>query len=286
MALDGQGAMAGAAAGSSFGPWGAAIGGVAGGLGLFGGGGGGGPAVVPPERINQYHSAFGTATPEGVTRYEDPNQSNIDMARQGTTDILAGGLGAGDARLNEFQNAYFDARSPELERNIALQQQQQNIQSATRGTTGSSSDLFREALSNQQANEQRGNLLNQAIQGRENLANQALNQDLARAQYYGGVTQQGFNNQMGAAQFGANSLAQSQGSANAFSNAASGVAAGNAAIQNQNLANTIGMAQVAGNVGQNVSNNWNAFGSGNGSTQNDYTGSAYDNWVAGQRGQS
>jgi hypothetical protein len=177
---------------------------------------------VRPDKIEEYTSPFGTATATGVSAYADPNQAAIDSAQTGLAGVVGGGLGAGDAQIQQYRDAYTNARSPALERNLAQQAQQQNIQSATRGTAGSSSDLYQQALQNQFANEQRGVLQNQAIQGGEALSNQALNQDIARANLYGKVGQQGFANQLQAAQFGANALGSSQNSANNFAAVAGG----------------------------------------------------------------
>jgi hypothetical protein len=209
------------------------------------------------KRIDSTTNPYGTTTNTGYTPAVNPNQGNVDAARLGMTGVLEGGLGAGQDRLNAFQDSYIADRQPALDRNLAQQQQAQNIQSDTRMTAGGSSDLTREALMNQFANEQQGQLLNQAIQGREGLANQALNQDVARANLYGGIGQQDFNNQMAGFGAGQQQFGASQGREFDFSNQANQIE--NARVQQANDARYAGFNALVG-AGTAVATGYDAFG--------------------------
>jgi len=216
----------------------AGIGAAAGGLGgLFGGGSA--PKLQTAKKIGKFDGALGTATPTGFTFKQDANrQAAVDSSNQQLSDLLAGGFNIDQNRLQGFQDAFLAQRQPALERNLAQQQQQANIQQSVAGTGGSSADLFRNALQGQFANEQRGNLLNQAITGREGLANQALQQQLAQGQFLGGLSQQDIGNQLNAQNATLNALFGSQKNEIAYTDALNQVADANAA--NQKSSNKFG----------------------------------------------
>lgn len=216
----------------------AGIGAAAGGLGgLLGSGDA--PKLQTAKKIGKFNGALGTATPEGFNFQQDANrQAAVDSSNQQLSSLLAGGLNIDQNRLQGFQDAFLAQRQSALERNLAQQRQQANVQQSVAGTGGSSADLFRNALQGQSANEQRGNLLNQAITGRENLANQALQQQLAQGQFLGGLSQQDVGNQLNAQNATLNALFGSQGNEINYTNAVNQVADANAA--NKKSSNKLG----------------------------------------------
>lgn len=215
------------------------------------------PKFVKPEQVQSFTGPTGVSTATDYTAGVNPNQANVDFARTGLEGVLGAGLQADPVRMQQYQQAFIDERSPQLERNLANQAQAQNIQSATRGTAGGSSDLYREALQNQFANEQRGNLQNQAIQGREQLAAQGFQQNLAESGLYNQLLQQDFGNTL--AGFGANqsALQGSNASNLAYSNAINQQEA--ARVDAENRARMAGMQNLIG-LGVAGAGAYNAFG--------------------------
>jgi len=129
---------------------------------------------------------------------------NANLANANLSGLLNNGLAIDPARLNAFRDAFIQARSPTLENSLTNQQNALNASQGAKGTVGSSGSLLANQLFQESANRQRNSLQNQGIVGSENLANQALNQDLARLGAFNNVGQQGFNNQLaaGAQNFG------------------------------------------------------------------------------------
>jgi len=126
------------------------------------------------------------------------SQVNPNIANSNVNSILNNGLAIDPARLNSFRDAFIQARSPTLENALTNQQNAINASQGAKGTTGSSGSLLQNQLFQQSANRQRNALQNQGIVGAENLANQALNQDLSRLGAFQNIGQQGFNNQLAA----------------------------------------------------------------------------------------
>lgn len=155
-----------------------------------------------PDFVNQFSGPFGTATREGFEFDQDPNrQAAVDFANLGLEGSLADVMaGASPERIAEFQNAFLQARRPQLEEGITQQRQASEAGAAGQGITGSSADIFRRGREGELANRQRTQLFGESIMGGEALANQALQQDLAQLGATQGLSQQDFANQMAAMQ--------------------------------------------------------------------------------------
>ena len=174
---------------------GAGIGGIAGALAPSGK-----AAFVNPNLITKFSGPLGTATRDGFTFNQDANrQAAVDFANQNLQGQLGNVLSAVDPnRIAAFQNAFINARRPQLEQALAQQQNKLNANIAGQGLAGSSSSLLAQALGRQLANQQRNQLFNQGIIGGENLANQALNQNLARFNAANAFSQQDIGNRLNA----------------------------------------------------------------------------------------
>lgn len=214
-----------------------------------------------PKEIGQFTSPFGTSTATGFTRAASADQGNVNLARQGLTGILEGGLQATPERLQAFQDArqaeLLSAFDPEQQR----REQQQAVRSASRGTSGSSADLMRESLLEQQGTRGRADILNRAIQGREDLANQALQQNLAQAGLFQGLTQQDFSNQL--AGFGATQQALRGTTADELARTGMVNQLEQARVSGINQGRTAGLRNLIG-AGTAIVGGYNAFGGGGG----------------------
>jgi len=245
----GLGTLGGVAGSAAFGPVGGIIGGALGGLagGLFG------PKMktvnlTPPKRINAFTGALGEATPTSFTFTQPQDrQAAVDAANRNLANIVGGGLAIDPARLNAFREAFFQARSPLLENQLKLRQNALNASVGAKGLTGSSGSILANQLFNEAANRQRQALLNQSIVGAENLANQALNQDVARLNAFGGLSQQDIANRLNAQAGTVGDLFNSQANELAFNNALNNIRLGN--VQQRNLARQQRFGNIVGGIG-------------------------------------
>lgn len=219
--------------------------GLAGGaLGALGGGLFGSKQKVPqlqkPEQISQFAGPLGTATSTGFQYQADPAlQEATQLANQRLAEAMRTGFIPDAQRMQEFQQAYMGERQPALERQLGQQKQAQAIQSSTAGTTGSSRDILAGALQEQLANELRQQLLNQAIQGREQLAQQDIANQMAQAQFAQGIGQQDIANKLAALGATTGARTGSQTSAINYAQAANEIAKQQAALENQKRASTL-----------------------------------------------
>jgi len=208
------------------------------------------PDLVNPARIGKFQGALGTATPTGFGFSQDKNrQSAVDSANLGLRQLLEGGLGADAGRLENFRRAFFNARSPALERLLAQQQQASAARSGARGTQTNSADIYRNVLQNQAANEQRQNLLNQSILGSESLADRLLRNNLAQLQGLGSLSQQDIGNRLAAQQATMNALFGSQRNELNFNNAINALAQKRADNENAAGQNFLGTAAGIAGLG-------------------------------------
>lgn len=142
------------------------------------------PEFKEAERISEFKGPLGTATERGFDFAGDPNRAAaIGTGNEQLAQLLSRGFEINPQRLQEFQSAFLAERRPELERQLGEQAQAQAIRSSTAGTGGGSADILRSALQGEGANRARSELLNQAIQGREGLAQQDLQQRLAQGSF-------------------------------------------------------------------------------------------------------
>jgi len=155
---------------------------------------------VNPNFINQFSGPLGTATRDSFTFNQDPNrQGAVDFANSQLQGQLGNALSAVDPnRIAAFQNAFINARRPQLETNLQQQKQKLNANISGQGLAGSSSSIFAQGQNELNANQQRQQLLNQGILGGEALANQALLQNLQRFNAANMFSQQDINNRLNA----------------------------------------------------------------------------------------
>lgn len=246
------------------------------------------PTLVAPEKIKQFDSPFGTATSTGYTsNLADPNAA---LAKQKLTQQLSGlaptdlsgiagpnidqsSLQATPEQIAGFQEALRSSMLTPLEQQLQQRGEQAAIKSSTGGTAGSSADLYKQSLINQEGDLARANIENQAVMGGQQLANQLFGQNLAGSQnkfgqelgagqfdldkaqagfgqnvdlanLFSGVGQQDFLNQINA--FGAtqNALQGGQQSALGYANALNQNEL--ATVAAQNAAKTAGMKNLIG----------------------------------------
>ncbi|NOR58792.1 MAG: hypothetical protein GQ474_09750 [Sulfurimonas sp.] len=166
------------------------------------------PDFVNPEQIGKFTSPFGTSTKTGFeSSIDDPNAAlarsrlGSQLGSIGTTvggvaapTVDQSSLQADPARLAELQAANLAELTAASDPAIQARNQQAALQSALGGTAGSSTDLLRQQLLNQDADRIRQSNVNQSIAAREGLANQLFGQNLA-------ASQNRFGQELGAGQF-------------------------------------------------------------------------------------
>jgi hypothetical protein len=153
---------------------------------------------VNPNFLSQFKGPMGTSTREGFKFSQDPNrQAAVDFSNQQLQGQLANVFaGASPERISQFQNAFIDARRPQLEEALTQQKQALEAGISGQGRAGSSAALFSQGRQGELANRQRSELFNQGIMGGEALANQALQQNLTKFDAGRAFSQQDIGNQL------------------------------------------------------------------------------------------
>jgi len=239
--------------------------------------------LVNPDFRTSFKGPLGTADRDGFTFSQDPNrQGAVDFANQGLQGALGNVLaGADQGRIDRFQNAFINARRPQLE--TALQQQGQNLNSniAGQGLTGSSSSIFAQGQQQRNANEQRSQLFNQGILGGEALADQALRQSLSQFKAANAFSQGDINNRLAAQAGTTSALNQGNASAAMQANTLNGIELERNKQQNEiggsRWANIIGGITAGGSLG-------GSFGGGG--TEGGGLGSLFSGWSSPSNGGS
>jgi len=173
------------------------------GLGILGGGLLGalsnkkGPSFSTPNFINNFGvNGVGTATNSGFTPGRSGAFNNALGTAEGSLNpLLQQILNHGsNANTQRFQDAFINARRPQLD--TALKQRKQNLNSniAGQGLGGSSAALFAQGQNARNNNEQLNQLFNQGILGGQALQQQDLQNLIGKFGLSNNLTQQNFNN--------------------------------------------------------------------------------------------
>lgn len=238
--------------------------------------------MAPLERVTQRKSftgPTGTATPDKFTYKALPGQEEaVSTSGINLNELLSKGLATDPARIKQFQDAYFQARAPRLTETQAGQRSKQAAGRAASGQSGSISAILGNRFLDDTHAQQINQLQSESVLGGENLANQALQQDLAKSNLYNNLIQQYFSNQMNAQSGTQNAFnAQLQNDlniANQRNAATRGEFSANAPADNFNrFGNVVQGAIGGGMTGFNLAK---GFGGGNGLQQP--TGSAATPW--------
>jgi len=229
------------------------------------------PSFVTPKFVTRLGvGGVGAATANGFTPDRSTGFNNaVGTAENNLNPLLNGILNHGSTGNTErFQNAFINARRPQLD--TALQQRKQNLNSniAAQGLGGSSAALFAQGQNARNNNEQIQQLLNQGIVGGQALQQQDLQNQINKFGLANNLSQQNFGNTLQSALGLGGLLNQNNQSAINQANALNGIASARAQAADMNkggLMSSILSGAIGGaSLGKGISGMGEEEGSGGG----------------------
>lgn len=178
--------------GLGFGLAGAGLGGILGGLSNPSS-----PNFVNPNFIDQFNvNGVGSSTNSGFKSGRSRSFMDALRTAEGSLNPLLQQILNSNSTGNgeKFQNAFINARRPQLEQSLQQQRQRLNANIASQGLAGSSSSIFAQGQQGKNANQQRNELFNQGILGGQALQQQDLQNLLAKFGSASNLSQQNFGN--------------------------------------------------------------------------------------------
>jgi len=232
------------------------------------------PSFVNPNLVTKLNvGGVGTSTANGFKAGRSNGFNNaVGTAENNLNPLLNSILNHGsNANTQRFQNAFINARRPQLD--TALQQRKQNLNSniAAQGLGGSSAALFAQGQNARNNNEQIQQLLNQGILGGQALQQQDLQNQISNFGLANNLSQQNFGNTLKSALGLGGLLNQNNQSAINQANVLNGIAQARAQAADLNkgglmsaiLSGAIGGASLGGgSLGDSISSLFSGGGSG------------------------
>jgi len=268
------------------------------------------PTFRNPNFVNSVGvNGVGTATANSFKSDRSTGFNNaVGTAENNLNPLLNGILNHGsNANTEKFQNAYINARRPQLDQSIANRKNQLNSNIARQGLGGSSAALLAQNMNARSNNEQIQQLLNQGVLGGQALQQQDLQNQINKFGLANNLSQQNFGNTLQSALGLDGLLNQNNQSAINQANALNGIASARAQAADMNkgglmssiLSGAIGGASLgsglggmggAGGSGSGGISSWlgGLFGGGGngGASASGYTGDAMRNWLAAGNGRA